>query len=265
MLELPNEAEIECQNCSSSFFVSGKDMYVQTVGNHERGMGPETAYAASLDVVCPNCDTEISINYEAFEYPIGALNHSETSVYGGTLIKSFGDIDFPFEEEIYSYHEDSSLYLPEEKQIIANLQLSAFELISKVSGHPEILFQIAPTEFEELIAYIFSKHGFEVQLTQKTRDGGRDIIAIKSELDIRSKFIIECKRYAKNRPIGVELVRALYGVQVQEGANKSILATTSYFSTDALKFANAVHTTQWAMDLKGYSDIINWVRKVNQQ
>jgi restriction system protein len=107
-------------------------------------------------------------------------------------------------------------------------------------------------EFEEFIAQIFSKHGFSVELTQRTRDGGRDIVAIRSDLGLRSKYIVECKRYAPNRPIGVELVRNLYGVQQQEGANKSVLATTSRFTKDAQEFASNTSTTQWAMDLAGY-------------
>ncbi len=83
----------------------------------------------------------------------------------------------------------------------------------------------------------FSKYGFEVELTKRSRDGGRDIIAIQSILGIKSKFIIEFRCYSKENPVSVELVRSLHGVQMAEGANKSILATTSRFTPDAIKFA----------------------------
>jgi restriction system protein len=110
-----------------------------------------------------------------------------------------------------------------------------------------------------LIAYIFSQRGFQVALTKQTRDGGRDIIAIRSDFEIRSKYIIECKRYAAHKRVGVGLVTALYGVQTREGANKSVLVTTSQFTAPALKFANGVNTTKWAMDLKDYDDVCQWI------
>ncbi|MEQ1654678.1 MAG: restriction endonuclease, partial [Nitrospira sp.] len=91
-------------------------------------------------------------------------------------------------------------------------------------------------------------------------DGGKDIVAIRSDLGIRSKYIIECKRYAPNKPVGVALVRGLYGAQTQMGANKAVLATTSRFTTEARSFAETLNTTKWAMDLKDFRDICEWVR-----
>ena len=107
---------------------------------------------------------------------------------------------------------------------------------------------------------IFSQDGFAVELTKQTRDGGRDIIAIKSNLGIKSKFIIECKRYAANKPVSVALVRALYGAQTQEGANKSVLATTSRFTPAAHSFAKGRNTTEWLMDLRDFNDIYQWIK-----
>lgn len=260
--ELSGEAEIECKRCTSSFFVSGLDIDVQSMGSWERNMGPEATYGGKSDFTCPNCENNIEITYEASEYPAGVLNFSDTEVSGGKLISGFGDIDVSFGEEIYSFDEQVQLYLPEEKTVITNLGLCSFELISEISRKPDILYQIEPRTFEELIATIFSRHGFSVELTKKTRDGGRDIIALRSDLGIKSKYIIECKRYAIDNPVRVELVRSLLGVQVQEGANKSVLATTSYFTKDAKKFVNEVHNTKWAMDLKEYKDILNWIKNV---
>ena len=162
---------------------------------------------------------------------------------------------------MYSYDEEIELYIPKEQEIIQNLADSAQDIIQVVQTKPSSLYDMKPREFEEFIARIFSEHGFSVELTQKTRDGGKDIIAIRSDLGIKSKFIIECKRYAPHRSVGVDLVRSLYGVQMELGANKSILATTSKFTPDAKKFASTKSTTQWAMDLVDYERIIHWVNE----
>ena len=265
MFDLSGVAEIECSKCKNVFDVDGSDIYVDVVGSEERNMGPETFYSGNSEFICPKCENGIEIEYEASEYPIGALNYSEVNISGAEIIKGFHDIDVSFGEEMYSFEEEVKLYLPEKKKIITNLNYGVSDLILEVSKRPNLLYQITPREFEELIANIFSRHGFNVELTKQTRDGGRDIIAIRSDLGISSKYIIECKRYSKNSPVRVDLVRSLYGVQAQEGANKSVLATTSYFTPDARKFAENINTTQWAMDLKGYEDIIKWVMDANRK
>lgn len=100
---------------------------------------------------------------------------------------------------------------------------------------------------------VFKRQGFETCLTPQTRDGGRDIIATKSILGRPVMFLIECKRYDEKNKIGVDIVRALYGVQTAERANKSIIVTSSYFSEDAQKFANQQNTL---IDLFNIDDLI---------
>jgi len=262
-VELLGEAEIRCGSCHYILFVPGSDIFVDRTDRIQRAMGSEDSYAGSTQFDCPNCENEIEISYSAFEYPTGALNHSETEVSGGKLIRGFGDIDVAFGEVLYSL-EKEELYLPEEKHIITVLEPCVVQLITDISNRPELVRQVEPRQFEEVIAHVFSKHGFSVELTKQTRDGGRDIIAIRSDLGISSKFIVECKRYSADNPIRVDLVRNLYGVQMQEGANKSILATTSYFTPDAKKFTKSVNTTLWGMDLKDYDDVIGWIKSTSR-
>ena len=50
-------------------------------------------------------------------------------------------------------------------------------------------------------------------------------------------FLIECKRYDEKNKIGVDIVRALYGVQTADKVNKACLVTSSYFTRDAVAFA----------------------------
>ena len=259
MAILCGNAVIECDKCGKTFAIDAADLDVDQVGGDERQMGFEVYYAGEVGLQCPKCRHSIEVSYEASEYPIGVSNYSATHAHGAKINRGFADIDVQFEDEIYSLEEESRLYRPDEKKIITNLCFGVSDLIIAANKDPTILYDIAPRKFEELVAHIFSLHGFIVQLTKQTRDGGRDIIAIRSDLGIKSKYIIECKRYALNNPVSVELVRALYGVQMQEGANKSVLATTSRFTPDARSFATAKNTTEWSIDLKDFEDIRQWV------
>lgn len=253
-------AEILCNHCDHKFIIDATDLDIQQVGAEEREMGAEIFYSGQVEIMCPKCWNQIEVTYEASEYPVGIPNYYETSALGGKVIRGFTEIDLYSDDVFYSFDEESALYLPEEKKIITNLCDGVSELLYEINKNLNIIYQIDSRKFEELIAHIFSLHGFSVELTKRTRDGGRDIIAIRSDLEINSKYLIECKRYSLERPIGVELVRALYGVQMQEGANKSVLATTSRFTADAKKFASMQNTTEWGMDLKDINDIQRWVR-----
>lgn len=250
-----------CDRCSNLLSYSGTDIELEAFAGSERGMGPETGYRGDCTYNCPICENEILIEHEVWEYPVGAFNNSSTEVRGGTLVQGFDDLDFAFEEEIYSFDNETTLYLPQAKQIVTNLEAGVSSLLAEIAKDPSRIFSVKPREFEELIAHVFSREGFEVQLTKQTRDGGRDIIALKSELGIPIKYIIECKRWAADNPVSVEVVRALYGVQMQEGANKSVIATTSHFSPDAKKFATAQNTTEWSMSLKDHRDVMKWLRQ----
>lgn len=259
MASLSGIAEISCAQCNHSFGIDAADLDIEQTGYDERQMGAEIFYSGEVQVSCPKCRNPIEVEYEASEYPVGMPNYHETYARGGKVIRGFSDIDIYFDDEFYSFDEESRLYLPEEKNIITELCEGVSDLLYEVNKNPDIVYSIDSRKFEELIAHIFSIHGFMVELTKKTRDGGRDIIAIKSDLNIRLKYLIECKRYSANNPVNVELVRALYGVQMQEGANKSVLATTSRFTPDAKEFANKQNTTEWGMDLKDISDIRQWI------
>ena len=77
------------------------------------------------------------------------------------------------------------------------------------------------------------KMGFEVQLTRYSKDDGVDIFAVRRGAGPPVLLVIDCKRYAANRPIGPTMVRMLYGLRYQHGANTAMIATTSYVTKGA--------------------------------
>ena len=106
------------------------------------------------------------------------------------------------------------------------------DLMRYIAQEPMSMHELSPREFEKIIAELFKKLGYEVELTKQTRDGGVDIyIAEKTDLG-KFLFLVECKHYAPNRPVGIEVIRNMYGVL---GMNKrkptgGIIATTSHFA-----------------------------------
>lgn len=115
--------------------------------------------------------------------------------------------------------------------------------------------------FEELVAEIFSGFGYTVELTKKTRDGGKDIIALK-KLDTlhEEKILIECKHWKNN--IDVNVIRNLIGVACSQEDSPTgvILATTSHFTRDAQKIEIG-KTIPIELERKDYDDILEWIQQ----
>ena len=128
-------------------------------------------------------------------------------------------------------------------------------LIERLSQFPEDIRIMNRRVFEELVAELFIGFGYEVELTKRTRDGGKDIIAIKRR-EVETRFLIECKRPDPGNPIGVSTVRELYGVKVDDGASKAILATTTYFTPDAKLFSSK---HRWELELRDFEDLQEWI------
>lgn len=91
------------------------------------------------------------------------------------------------------------------------------------------------TSFEQEVLTYLQTMGFEAERTEKTADGGIDIIAHSNEPLFQGKYVIQCKNWSN--PVGEPVVRDLYGVVTAERANKGILITASRFTASAMKFA----------------------------
>lgn len=109
------------------------------------------------------------------------------------------------------------------------------QILYKISQNPNLLHELSSYNFERIVAKMFEKRGFSVRITPQTRDGGKDIFIAKNDL-CSFLFYVECKKYAPNRPVGIEIIQRLYGVISAEKATGGIIATTSYFAEPAKKY-----------------------------
>jgi hypothetical protein len=135
-------------------------------------------------------------------------------------------------------------------------------LVEEFLRSPDKLYSVEAREFEALIADVLDGLGYEVELTQRTRDGGRDIIAIGNRSIASSKYLIECKRYSAKRTVGIAPVRSLYGVVADEGATKGIIVTTSSFTKPAHEFLDR-HT--WRLEGRAFDGVLEWLREYQRQ
>jgi restriction endonuclease Mrr len=143
--------------------------------------------------------------------------------------------------------------------ILGSFDHIAKEIAANVVRDSNELYRLEPRRFEELIAYLFERNGYEVRLTQATRDGGVDLYAMKSNSFGKFMTIVDCKKYAPDRPIGIAMVREMYGVLNIEQASHAMLVTTSRFTTDARAMEKRY---QYQMSLKDHADVARWLREI---
>jgi len=135
------------------------------------------------------------------------------------------------------------------------------KLLDYYAKYPERLYSLEPRQFEELIGELFDGFGFQVEVTSRTRDGGRDVIAIKQEI-VEVKYLIECKRYAKDRTVGIMPVQRLHGVTQAEQATKGILVTTApAFTKPAIEF---LKQQRWVLEGRDFNGLLEWLRQYQE-
>jgi restriction system protein len=109
------------------------------------------------------------------------------------------------------------------------------DLLARIGARPELMHELTPRQFEEFVAELYERHGFKVELTPASRDGGVDLYAVRYDAFGSYLTVVDCKRYAPHRPVQVKLVRELYGAVQDKGASVGVLATTSSFTAGAKK------------------------------
>lgn len=157
------------------------------------------------------------------------------------------------------YDVSRQLIVPQ-KQLITEVKprivLANENLIERLHRQPDSIYTLTPRKFEELIADLLTDLGYDVELTPATRDGGKDILAYMTTPHGKLLCLVEAKKHRRDRPVGVELVRQLYGTLTDADASSAMLVTTSSFSKEAKAFQKR---HQYKLALRDYTNVINWI------
>lgn len=102
---------------------------------------------------------------------------------------------------------------------------------------------LSPFEFENAIGKLFKYLGYEVKITQKSRDGGIDIL-IKKENILKG---VQCKHYKGK--VGAKEVRELWGVKDYLRLDAVIMVALSGVSKEGNDFISSFQNYElWTLD-----------------
>lgn len=107
--------------------------------------------------------------------------------------------------------------------------------LDQLSGLPSMLV-LDWKQFESLVAEIYRRTGFRVR--ENLADGPDGGVDLWCEGD-KGLFLVQCKHWPRD-PVGVSVVRELYGVMAAEGAYGGAVVTSGSFTDDAKSFARGL-------------------------
>jgi len=140
-----------------------------------------------------------------------------------------------------------------------------FKIIDLMLADSRVMFDLDPRKWEEMVAAAYSELGYDVILTPRSGDGGRDVIATRDDIG-RIRFFEQVKAYAPDRPVPADDVRALLGVLSAEGnVSKGIITTTSTFAPGIEKDVNLQRLMPYHLELRSGEQLLEWLRDAKSQ
>ena len=114
--------------------------------------------------------------------------------------------------------------------LITSNSLALMNLIKQLGADWSLAYELDPRQWEELMAAAYDECGYEVTLTPRTGDHGRDLIAVKRGFGC-IKILNQVKRYRPGHVVTADEARAVLGVLVGDPeASKAVVTTTSSFA-----------------------------------
>jgi len=180
-----------------------------------------------------------------------------------------GEYDLPiydsYDEKLEESEEGSELILPESiKESLEKVNFLPVRVIQKIYDNPNLLKKMGSRDFEHFIAELLERLGFKgVEVTPRSGDGGRDILATQFVNDIPILIALECKRYGVGKKIKPEIMRALFGTvsASKTKVNKGVLVTTSTFSKGAKEFI----MSEPLVGGKDFYDLVKWIEQTKNK
>ena len=139
-------------------------------------------------------------------------------------------------EQLLEKHSKTPLPRRSFPEAQARNQLTVFELN-----------RLTPKEFEQHVAQIYRKIGFETHLTKHT-DQGVDVIAERGA----QRIAIQCKRYGGS--VGNDAIQAVFTGAMLYKCNETMVITTSSFTAEAKRIAKTTGTR--LIDGSAYQNIV---------
>ena len=114
--------------------------------------------------------------------------------------------------------------------LVSSIAFPWLQIVELIAADPNSVYEIPWRKWEEIIAGAYSKHGYEVILTPRSGDGGRDVIATKNGIG-SIRIFDQVKAYKPPLVVTADEVRSMLGtITGYQNVSKGIITTTATFA-----------------------------------
>jgi len=150
-------------------------------------------------------------------------------------------------------------------QLIQYVEIPWLAIANELQRNPDFLFQFDPRQFEVFVAASYDREGWDVQLTPRSADGGRDVIATRNDFG-SIRIYDEVKRYSKGERVTAEKVRALSGVVYgHPNVSKGVVTTTAEFAPGVRTDPAIARFMPNRLELRDGERLIEWVKSLRDK
>jgi len=149
-----------------------------------------------------------------------------------------------------------------EGRLITAVAPAWFEILDLMARDPQAMYNLDWRQWEELIAGAYRRQGFDVVLTPRSNDKGRDVIASHHEIG-SIRFFDQVKAYSPGHVVTLEEVHAMLGVlSSQPNVSKGIITTTSTFAPGVLSNPDITRYVPYRLELKDRNALLPWLTSI---
>lgn len=149
-----------------------------------------------------------------------------------------------------------------EGHLVTAVSVPILRIFAELERNPSLLFEFSkdPTAFEQFIAGAYDLDGWEVTLTPRSGDLGRDVIATKTSFP-RIRIMEQCKAFSRTRKVNQNDVRAMIGVLSSDpGATKAIITTTNEFAPGVASDPGIQGLLPYRLELRDGAGLLSWLK-----
>jgi restriction system protein len=147
-------------------------------------------------------------------------------------------------------------------QLITAVAVPWFDILEMMQRDPESIYRLDWRQWEEIIAGAYHRQGFEVVLTPRSNDKGRDVIATHRQLG-SIRFYDQVKAYAPGHVVTLEKVHAMLGVlSSQPNVSKGVITTTATFAPGVLSDPGITQFIPYRLELKDRNALLPWLSSI---
>lgn len=149
----------------------------------------------------------------------------------------------------------------DEGQIVEAVTPAWIAVVDKILRDRIALYEFSKysREFEELIAGAYERDQWEVILTPRSGDRGRDIIATKPGF-VSIRIVDQVKAFARDHRVTANDVSSLLGVLLREpNVSKGVVTTSSQFAPGIEKDPGFKHLMEGRLQLRDGKQLREWL------